>query len=72
MPKFTFIAEHDSGEKVTFETDKEYIHDVLEDFQMFLRGVGFHFGGNLDFVEDAYEGQGFAQFDPSQKEWVRT
>jgi hypothetical protein len=55
MPKFTFIAEHASGEKVTFETDKVHIHDVLEDFQMFLRGVGFHYTGTLDIVQDEYE-----------------
>jgi len=50
--KFTFIAEHDSGEKVTYETEKEFLHDVVDDFELFLRGCGFYFDGNLDFVEE--------------------
>jgi hypothetical protein len=70
MPKFTFIAEHLTGEKITTEFDKEHLSDIVENFEMFLRGAGFHFSGNLEFVEDAYDGQGFAQFDPNQKEWV--
>jgi hypothetical protein len=69
MPKFTFISEHNTGEKITFEFNKEYLPDILQEFEMFLRGAGFHFSGNLDFVEDAYEGQGFAQFDPNAKEF---
>ena len=69
MPKFTLIAEHSSGEKATLEFEKEYLPDVLENIEMFLRGAGFHFAGNLDFVEDAYEGQGFEQFDPNAKEF---
>lgn len=69
MPKFTFISEHNTGEKITFEFTKEYLPDILQEFEMFLRGAGFHFGGSLDFVEDAYEGQGFAQFDPNAKEF---
>jgi hypothetical protein len=72
MPKFTFIAEHSTGEKVTTEFDKEHISDVVGNFEMFLRGAGFHFSGNLEFVEEEYEGQGFAQWDPNQKHWVRT
>lgn len=69
MPKFTFISEHNTGEKITFEFKKEYLPDILQEFEMFLRGAGFHFSGNLDFVSD-YEGQGFAQYDPNQKEWA--
>jgi hypothetical protein len=70
MPKFTFISEHNTGEKITFEFNKEYLPDILQEFEMFLRGAGFQFNGNLEFVEDAYEGQGFGQFDPNQKERV--
>jgi hypothetical protein len=72
MPKFTFISEHNTGEKITFEFTKEYLPDILQEFEMFLKGAGFHFSGNLDIVENEHEGQGFAQFDPNQKEWVRT
>lgn len=58
--KFTFIAEHDSGEKITYESEKEFLHDVVSDFELFLRGCGFYFDGVLDFVDepkyDAFEG----------------
>ena len=72
MPKFTLISEHNTGEKITLEFNKEYLPDILHEFEMFLKGAGFHFSGNLDIVENEYQGQGFAQFDPKQKEWVRT
>ena len=50
--KFTFIAEHDSGEKITYESEKEFLQDVVSDFELFLRGCGFCFDGTLDFVEE--------------------
>jgi hypothetical protein len=55
MPKFTFICDHNSelgpGPKIEFTTEKEYLPEVLEDFEMFLRGCGFFFDGMLDFVD---------------------
>ena len=36
---------------VTFETNKETLPEILEDFEMFLRGAGFHFDGQLDFID---------------------
>jgi bifunctional DNA-binding transcriptional regulator/antitoxin component of YhaV-PrlF toxin-antitoxin module len=54
--KFTFIAEHESGEKITYETEKDFLQDVLSDFELFLRGAGFYFDGQLGFVEeDVYQ-----------------
>ena len=49
--KFTFIAEHETGEKITYESTKHFLPEVVEDFELFLRGCGFFFDGNLDFVE---------------------
>lgn len=49
--KFTFIAEHESGEKITYESTKDFLPEVVQDFELFLRGCGFFFDGNLDFVE---------------------
>jgi hypothetical protein len=71
MPKFTLIAEHSTGEKATLEFEKEHLLDVVENVEMFLRGAGFHFNGNLEFVENDYKGQAH-HFDPNQKEWVRS
>ena len=72
--KFTFIAEHESGEKVTYETEKEFLGDVVSDFELFLRGAGFYFDGNLQFVdEDTYVettdlGDMFAKMSPNDLE----
>lgn len=49
--KFTFIAEHETGEKITYESTKDFLPEVVQDFELFLRGCGFFFDGNLDFVE---------------------
>jgi len=60
MPKFTFIAEHDSGQKVTYDCDHDFLDHVLEDFDLFLRGVGFFpQGDKLQYVSDeTYYGDG--------------
>lgn len=50
--KFTLIAEHDSGEKITYEFEKEFLNDVVGDFDLFLRGCGFVFKGSLGFNND--------------------
>jgi hypothetical protein len=58
MPKFTLIAEHQNyttgatDSKVTHEFECEYLPDVLENVQMFLKGTGFVFDGQLDIFEE--------------------
>ena len=61
MSKFTFICDHDNihGEvasTVTFMTNKEYLPEILEDFELFLRGAGFVFDGMIDIVEEPVYG----------------
>ena len=38
--------------ETTVEFTADTLFTVLEQFEMFLRGSGFHFTGNLDFVSD--------------------
>ena len=40
----------------TIEFSADYLPDILEHFEMFIRGSGFHPSGNLEFVdyEDPY------------------
>lgn len=50
--KFTFIAEVSKEKatppfKNTVEVEADYIGDVVESFELFLRGTGFH-QGNID------------------------
>lgn len=63
MTKYTFIAEHDdiygnpSGHKVSTEFTADHISTVIENFDLFLRGVGFYPQGTLDYIpEEEYDG----------------
>lgn len=65
MPKFTFICEHQdfygkpNGHKVTTEFTVDSLDNVLENFDLFLRGAGFMPPpGMLDYVVDEYGDHG--------------
>lgn len=63
--RMTFICEHDGPfnhvtNRITHETMNETWPEILEDFEMFLRGCGFHFNGSLDVVDpNAHPDDGF-------------
>jgi hypothetical protein len=80
MTKYTFIAEHEdvygnpSGHKVSTEFNADHISTVIENFQMFLSGVGFQTQGTLDFIPDEeYYGTGpewhTEEFVTPQEQW---
>ena len=51
--KYTLIAEDTwDGSKTTREFEVDALPEVLTEIEMFLRGAGFFFNGNLDFVND--------------------
>lgn len=54
MPKFTFICDHNDedgpGPKLTFDTERVTLDDVLFDFQDFLKGCGYVFDGEVSIV----------------------
>ena len=51
--KYTLIAEDEfGGSTTTREFQADYLPDVLSEVELFLRGAGFFFEGNLDFVND--------------------
>lgn len=55
MPKFTFTCSHGyDGPKITYETNKETLSDLLEDITEFLRGAGYSIDGVLDIVDDCF------------------
>ena len=61
----------------TIEFDAEYLPDILQHFEMFLRGSGFHPSGTLDFVnyDDCELEWHNEEFDTSQEEtheWTQT
>ena len=54
--KYTLIAEDEyGGSKTTREFNVDYLPEVLSEVELFLKGAGFVFGGNLDFVNDFEE-----------------
>lgn len=63
MTKFVFKCEHPRYDPftydkvgvsatVTHEFEEESLNKILEQFESFLRGCGFHFNGQLDFVDE--------------------
>jgi hypothetical protein len=53
LMKYTLIAENTwDGSKTTREFEVDALPEVLSEVELFLRGVGFFFDGNLDFVND--------------------
>jgi hypothetical protein len=57
MSKFTFVCQeesmpfvHSTQSKRTVEFNAETLDSILNEFEMFLRGAGFHFNGQLDIV----------------------
>ena len=59
MPKFTLIAEHKDmfgrqHSKTTHEFEVDHISDVLENVDLFLRGVGYNPTGQLDYITDEF------------------
>jgi hypothetical protein len=83
MSKFTFVCQEESmpfvhsiQSKRTVEFNAETLDDILNEFEMFLRGAGFHFEGRLDIVnEDEWneDNDGVEEFETPQTgswEWT--
>jgi hypothetical protein len=83
MSKFTFVCQEESmpfvhsiQSKRTVEFNAETLDDILNEFEMFLRGAGFHFEGRLDIVnEDEWneDNDGDEEFQTTQTgswEWT--
>lgn len=53
MPKFTFICDHSCDldtHVVRHDFNAVVLSDVLENFQMFLKGAGYVFDGDIEIV----------------------
>lgn len=59
MPKFTFISEdldlngYKTGSKTTKEFTCESLDDIIAEFEMFVRGTGYHFEGNFNILNES-------------------
>lgn len=41
-----------SEPKLTMEFEADSYHEVIRNFQMFLKGCGYEFNGNIEIVEN--------------------
>jgi hypothetical protein len=69
--KYTLIAEDTwDGSKTTREFEVDALPEVLTEIELFLRGAGFFFDGNLDFVNDFEEPEWHTEeFDTPQQDF---
>lgn len=61
MTKYVLTAIHHDESKVTVEFEVDTLTKVLENFELFLKGVGFYFDGVVDIVEN--ENIDYSDFD---------
>lgn len=58
MPKFTFISEdldlngYKTGSKLTKDFTCEGLGDIIDEFEMFVRGSGYSFDGEIDILDN--------------------
>ena len=63
--KYTLIAEDEyGGSKTTREFTEDYLPNVLTEVELFLKGAGFVFDGNLDFVDEFGETNSDFELEP--------
>jgi hypothetical protein len=74
MPKFTLIGEHTdiygkpNGTKVNYEFHCDFLPEVLEHVDMFLKGCGFNPTGTLDYIPDEEYYGAPTEWEP-EEEW---
>lgn len=52
--KFTFTCEQADQTKITYETQKETLDEVLSEVKTFLKGCGYQIDGELEITENFY------------------
>ena len=70
--KYTLIAEDEfGGSTTTREFTEDFLPHVLTEIELFLKGAGFVFSGNLDFVDDFAETNTDFELEPEwhTEEW---
>ena len=70
--KYTLIAEDEyGGSTTTREFSEDYLPHVLNEIELFLKGAGFVFNGNLDFVDEFAETDSDFELEPEwhTEEW---
>ena len=70
--KYTLIAEDEfGGSTTTREFTEDFLPQVLTEIELFLKGAGFVFNGNLDFVDEFAETNSDFELEPEwhTEEW---
>lgn len=79
MAKYTLICEHDEFDgtlKTSTEFRSDFLPEVLENVELFLRGAGFYFDGRLEIfnddvqIEEEYDPGVFSQIVQSHMDYL--
>jgi hypothetical protein len=52
MKTFEFRCTEGDGDSVVVITEEVFLPKILETFERFLKGVGYHFDGVVDIVKE--------------------
>jgi hypothetical protein len=67
MPEFTLICKYDNIDVTTKTFEEVELHNVLNNIELFLRGCGYIFDGNLDIVDNSFTDEPLPWLDPKTK-----
>lgn len=66
MPKFTLIADHGDGHVISHEFEEEFLDEVVQNLNSFLRGTGYYYDGELQIVEEEMD----IEFNRDSWDWT--
>jgi hypothetical protein len=67
MPEFTLICKYDNIDVTTKTFEEVELHNVLNNIELFLRGCGYIFEGNLDIVDNSFMDEPPPWLDPQNR-----
>jgi len=67
MPEFTLICKYDNIDVTTKNFEEVELHHVLNNIELFLRGCGYIFDGNLDIVDNSFTDEPLPWLDPKTR-----
>ena len=67
MPEFTLICKYDNIDVTTKTFEEVELHHVLNNIELFLRGCGYIFDGNLDIADNSFTDEPLPWLDPKNR-----
>jgi hypothetical protein len=66
MANFTFTSYEEDNTTSSLSFDADFMGEILEKFEQFLKGSGYHFEGNLEFVTNDYDDEYDSDYDDEE------